>query len=948
MTDTRADHRRARRRSASRARRAWVGALAALALLGAGLGVALPASAAPRTLVIDSLAESGRDAAPGDGTCATATDTCTLRAAIEESNALDGAAGEVQITVAPGLSGEIVTTMSPTSTSWMRTTAVTQWDVGAVFEITAPVDIDLDDRVAIYPASDYEGAAFHIDGPDVTLRNLTNVFGSGSSIVFGPNAQRVTVDGGSSVTRRNYFPERFAVYRAGASDITVSDYRLQGFFGGGEDTGLFLFNPQNARTPIRNIVIEGVTVDYITGGQCHAADGSGCRTNLTSFVPRTNTVLEGFRFADSTVRNLSGFDGFRFGRGTIADSVTLSDLEITGNTFQNVQGLAGDVNTSFITLPQKSITGTNRIAGNSFVRADSGQSYAIGWWNVQNPGAATASGLEITDNHFDGYSAASIRLLYTGRTTVAGNTFGMRSASQARPAIAEETTDGVALLDNYAATANEGLRTWFPTSAAKVLTSAPTGAALVASPPPSSSGAAMCAATVEVAAPSGAGTGLIASGPVDLELYWTADRTAELYLGRVEGVDGESARVTFSLPIGAQALPGTTGDVFATAVDSVSGAASGYIRVQTQAPTTPQTTSSQYSRIVPVSGHCRPTLTLEQAEGQNDPTTHRQVRYTLTASMPLDPTSLTPQDVHLTADATEHTSDAARINPRVTGAGEVAGSGGTVFEVYVEVDDSATVTAKLAAEAVTATSGLTNAAPATSTDPAVVFVNPVMASPQQFSIVTGDERGQDYVYLLRAGAPVPDAELAFALTRDQVGQTHGLQLTPENPTIAAGAEATRPVRVTAQAGAVEAGTRTAITATLRSSDPRYDGLVVPTVRPRLFATDPSIEIDKRAYTGVLDASSPERIEATGTVALSGARLQDAEPVCFVYTVTNRSRDDWATVLTDIVVTDSDTRLGQDGRIGEIARLGIGESTAVAACATLIPVDTTVSAGSATP
>lgn len=72
-------------------------AAAAIALAGA---LAVPASAAaddpappaPLALTVDSTADDA-DATPGDGTCATAADVCTLRAAIQEVNAGASAAG---------------------------------------------------------------------------------------------------------------------------------------------------------------------------------------------------------------------------------------------------------------------------------------------------------------------------------------------------------------------------------------------------------------------------------------------------------------------------------------------------------------------------------------------------------------------------------------------------------------------------------------------------------------------------------------------------------------------------------------------------------------------------------------------------------------------------------------------------------------------------------------
>src|SRR6185295_655000 len=48
-----------------------------------------PATHAATTFTVNSLADTP-DAAPGNGTCATAAAVCTLRAAIEEANSLSG------------------------------------------------------------------------------------------------------------------------------------------------------------------------------------------------------------------------------------------------------------------------------------------------------------------------------------------------------------------------------------------------------------------------------------------------------------------------------------------------------------------------------------------------------------------------------------------------------------------------------------------------------------------------------------------------------------------------------------------------------------------------------------------------------------------------------------------------------------------------------------------
>lgn len=63
--------------------------LCAAAILLAGAPVLAPAAAADRVLRVDSTADAV-DEEPGDGACRTAAGTCTLRAAVQEANALRG------------------------------------------------------------------------------------------------------------------------------------------------------------------------------------------------------------------------------------------------------------------------------------------------------------------------------------------------------------------------------------------------------------------------------------------------------------------------------------------------------------------------------------------------------------------------------------------------------------------------------------------------------------------------------------------------------------------------------------------------------------------------------------------------------------------------------------------------------------------------------------------
>ncbi|WP_205881452.1 hypothetical protein [Leucobacter coleopterorum] len=423
-------------------------------------------------------------------------------------------------------------------------------------------------------------------------------------------------------------------------------------------------------------------------------------------------------------------------------------------------------------------------------------------------------------------------------------------------------------------------------------------------------------------------------------MYWTKDRTAEIYLGRASEITGKEQTLLLNLPVGEQEFPSTVlGQTDkATIVDATTGAAGGYVRLQTVATKSGQ--SSQYSRIVGFSGSCRPEITIEQADDQNDPTLARDLHYTVSSTLPLKPDSVSGA-VDATAKPVAETLDESRLNPRTISAEPVKGSSNRKFTVIARADDSAEVDVKIDAEKVRSLGGLTNRYPAKSNDSAITFHNPIRVKPQTFTLVTGEPKGKEYQFAVAAGAPDPKADLNFEASGDAASVEHKVSLSEASAVVKAGESASTKIRVTAEASEVAANTPVSFAHTVTSDDTNYDGLAVAPLLVRLFSVDPSISIKKRAFVEVADSSTPEQIIATGREALKGERLTDAQPVCFVYEVTNTSRDEWETQLTDVAVTDSDVRLGEEGLIGILPKLSVGETRLLAACSVLIPVDTTV-------
>ncbi|GIG23821.1 hypothetical protein [Cellulomonas denverensis] len=969
-------HRARRPLRTGRRRNRTIAAVVATVALVAGGMTAAQSLTADRVFLVDSLATTA-DANPGDGVCATAAGVCTLRAAIEESNALNGAPGEIGIGVHPDFAGgniEVVTTNS----ALMQTGNLSAGggsitgDSGAMFEVTAPVTIDLEYKITINTTADRGVAVFHLNGPDITLTRMNQVFAGETTFYVGPNASNVLITNGSNVTA-NYYPERFIVVRGGASNITVSNYSITGYASSASSNwGWGWVDGTSASAPVNGLTFDNVQFLANLSGSCNGSSATGCSStpisvyqqHVNDLVFTNNTVVNLNRAADNNTRLVDArsatLNNFVFSHNTITNpriysgealidfgsasstAATVTDFSITDNVFTTVTA-ASEATNGMIRLPYgKAISGTGLIARNSFGAA-TGSMQAIYWFgpysDTQN---VSSSGVRIEDNHFDGWGSTSarstIRLHRTGAVTVARNTFGTSTGTQTNTVTEEGLSSGstvLTMVNNQTLGANGKLNTWYPTAR----TSANAQAAALS--------AQQCTIELEVAPPSDADNTVDLAAarypvtPTTLDLYWTAGNTAEVYLESVTLTTEERTTLTVELPLPGDERLAHLPDGATLPVSATTGDVSGGLRVQTQDPNAGDTTaSSQFSRVAAIDGTCQPVLTIDQAEDQNDPTLARDLHFTVTSSVPLDPATLGAEDITLAAEPTADTIDATRLNPRVVSVTAVEGSQDTEFVVIVRVDDSATVTASIAANTVTSTIGLANLSPATSTDNQITFTNPVVVSPAMLALVIGKAEGRDYAIDLRAGAPTPSADLVFSTGMDAVGEAHGVTLATPAPLIAAGATGSGALTITAPAGDVAADTPVTIAHTLTSADSNYDGLVVAALDLRLFATDPVIEITKRAYVEVADTSSPASIAATGTESLAGSRLIDGQAVCWVYTVTNISADDWATVLTDAVITDTDTRLGNGGVIGTIPVLGIGESQQLSACAVLIPRDTT--------
>ncbi len=970
-----ARHRRSSGPLRALAGRAWsrpVGAVAVSgALLTAGVTAAhsdpgVPTSWAHEFLV-DSLGTEGDDAR-GDGVCATAAGTCTLRAAIEEANTIDAGAGQVRIGVHLDFAGGLVDITGPADSTWMRTTAVSDGgtitgDNGAVFEITAPVTIDLENRLRAAPPNGSavpSAAVFHVNGPHITLQGIDDSWGAETTFYVGPQASDVHITGGSMATP-NANPKRFLVVRGGATNVRLSDYEVSGFGSNDRDQGWGYVDGSTAADPVRGLVIEGVTYSAGASGACNASSAAGCSSSPMSLRGQTvedvtfagNSFVNFARATTGQMRLLDlrsavvgsltyernehqetriGGDVPLFDFGMVAEqSAQVGDFVIAENLFARTEGEHGNPRVGVIHLPEgRALGGSGAIVDNDVhgTAQRAFQTSFVYWGGPRGTAQdTTPSGLVIERNnirtasvsHPSAQAGSLFQLTRTGAVTVRYNTVSLLHWVALGTDGFEIGHTGV-LVANEGEAANGKLAPWYPTG--NHLTYPQDGCSVSFETTPRLERRSGQPTTVDVYWSSGAG-----QADVFVESFDVApNRTHMLEVAMPAPGDPRLAH----LPVGAN-----------RPINPANGHVGGFLRVQAHyTPAGGQPISTQMSRAMPIESWCRADLTIDQSAEQNDPTLARDLHYTVSSTLALDPETFTPDAVTVTAEPTADTIDAARLNPRAVSVTPVPNTQNKQFTVVARVDDSAVVTAAIEPGRVTAESGVTNVAAATSTDNQITFTNPVVLDPSAVTLVVGTGQDAEYELSTRSGAPVPGADLRFGTALDARGTEFGVTLGSPEPVLPAGADRTGPLTVSVGHPELDdSGDPVRVAHTVASADTNYDGLVVATLDVRLLATNPDLEITKRAFVEVGDTSSPQSVLATGTEAPAGSRLSDGQAVCWVYTVTNTSQDEWASALTDVVVRDTDARLGSDGLIGTLPELGVGATHQLHACAVLIPVDT---------
>jgi adhesin/invasin len=589
-----------------------IAGLAALAAIASGLPPLFESPHAqgatePVEFLVDTIEAGTPDADTTDGECATADGLCSLRAAIEQANAVPEGP-EVRVGVAADLTGVIeMPDGDDTYAAALMTTdpAAALNDAGAYFRITRTMTVDLGHRVGtVASGNKHPVAAFWVDAPNVHLKGLANVFSNQSSVVFGPTADGSVLEDSQLVNSANNYPRALIRVRPGADDITIRHSTLgrsplDTTKYGGMIRLTTVNDPTDTTSPIDNLTIEDVTFDNsppegVAAG-CSASDGRGCSDHgIDTFgAPKLNNlVIKG-----------STFNHFPTGRQAIdlSDIDPSSSFTIEDNVFTKITTGTGLADATIHLNLDRNVAGPNHISRNVFDnRGTSGQYYAIRWQGAvtQDPvghngatpiGNTTRSNTFIEDNHFDGYKGATIMLRRTGTLTVRHNTFGTETASQDTTSYEEAvglTLGGgssAVMFMNYDNTSNRRILGWYPEST-RINGD--------------------CELEVEVKAGGISGSDYgkyyYPIWNVTLDFYYTKSKTAEVYLGSVENLSAPGVVTVPDIPPGA-----------------------GFIRVQTHgigangeypntSPDYPE--SSQYSRTKSVAdpaGCKAPDMTLD-------------------------------------------------------------------------------------------------------------------------------------------------------------------------------------------------------------------------------------------------------------------------------------------------------------------------------------------------
>ncbi len=528
------------------------------------------------TITVNS-AGVAADASIGDGVCDTgatvgdpAVPECTLRAALLEANAveLDGTAPS-SITIDFTDLGLVSYGPGDVAGSLMDDALVGQlWGnmgLGSQFAIDSavPVTIDFANLDGIEHAADSPYALFDVRSNNVTLENAGSM--RAGEVAIAIRSSNVVVDDVVISDEATPNLEVGIGLLDGASNVTVTDSSIisSAFVG-----VLVDLNAAVSNITFDNLLSRGHSnahVDFEDGASVNGfeitssqvglpaeaapsphvyinpnVDVTGLQLRDSRFespnqigvgiygggVTMTDTVLDGavfngtgIAFQDGGAATVNGLDITNstfagvLNRAINLEATRASDVQIAQNLFSDMRGApAATIYVGYVS--DDSVIGDNR-----FIQGE-GDGIDRNRWAVyfapRDAAAGVDTGWSIVDNEIDGYQGDSngpLTMVGTGDTFVARNTFGPNTTGTTLT----ESENGTRFFVYNNGSANGPIQTWRPTA------SAVGGGELT-----------VRVAPVDPPLPRN----VAPTGPVDLDVYWTATDNAEVYVGTIEDVTG--------------------------------------------------------------------------------------------------------------------------------------------------------------------------------------------------------------------------------------------------------------------------------------------------------------------------------------------------------------------------------------------------------------------------
>jgi CSLREA domain-containing protein len=378
----------------------WVRTAGSAALvIGLVLATAAPAQAAAFT--VNSAADAV-DANPGNGACATSGGVCTLRAAIQEANALSGSdeitvpAGTYTLSIGnnPGEEDE----QSSARGDLDITSAVTINGAGADSTTVNGGDLD-----RIFDAVDFTGAAATISGLTITNGNVqTSTDGGGIYVGLG-----TTLDlEDSTVSENTVFFRGGGLKNLGTLTLTnsaVIDNTAENGSGGGiENVGIL--------TLTDSTVNDNDAPLYGVGG---GISNTNALTGITATVTMTNSTVSG-----NSALNSTGGAGRSGGIDNNGGNLTITDSTVSNNTATYIAG--GIYNWG----GNLTMTGST-VSGNTTQREGGGVLSEPGTTHLTTISNSTISGNRVTgtgENTFGGGISSRSGRTVVENTTITNNT----------------------------------------------------------------------------------------------------------------------------------------------------------------------------------------------------------------------------------------------------------------------------------------------------------------------------------------------------------------------------------------------------------------------------------------------------------------------------------------------------------------------------------------------